>query len=63
MTDVFICDAVRTRFGRYGGSLSGVRPDDLAAGPLRAPGAPGSAWRFGLQSLSKRLLTNRQDGI
>ena len=32
----FICDAVRTPFGRYGGALSGVRTDDLAAVPLRA---------------------------
>ena len=31
MTDVYILDAVRTPFGRYGGALSGVRPDDLAA--------------------------------
>ena len=36
MTDVFICDALRTPFGRYGGALSGVRADDLAAVPLRA---------------------------
>jgi 3-oxoadipyl-CoA thiolase len=34
--DVFICDPVRTPIGRYGGSLSQVRPDDLAAVPLRA---------------------------
>jgi len=32
----FICDALRTPFGRYGGSLSGVRADDLGAVPLRA---------------------------
>jgi acetyl-CoA C-acetyltransferase len=32
----FICDAVRTPFGRYGGALGAVRPDDLAAVPLRA---------------------------
>jgi 3-oxoadipyl-CoA thiolase len=32
----FICDAVRTPFGRYGGVLSGIRTDDLAALPLRA---------------------------
>ena len=31
MIDAFICDAVRTPFGRYGGALSGVRTDDLAA--------------------------------
>ncbi len=33
---VFICDAVRTPFGRYGGSLASVRTDDLAALPLKA---------------------------
>jgi 3-oxoadipyl-CoA thiolase len=32
----YICDAVRTPFGRYGGALAGVRPDDLAAIALRA---------------------------
>jgi acetyl-CoA C-acetyltransferase/acetyl-CoA acyltransferase len=31
MTDTFVLDAVRTPIGRYGGALSGVRPDDLAA--------------------------------
>ncbi|MGG5839407.1 3-oxoadipyl-CoA thiolase [Huaxiibacter chinensis] len=36
MRDAFICDGVRTPIGRYGGALSGVRPDDLAAVPLRA---------------------------
>ena len=36
MTEAFICDAVRTPFGRYGGALSTVRTDDLAAIPLRA---------------------------
>ena len=36
MEHAYICDAVRTPFGRYGGSLAGVRPDDLAATPLRA---------------------------
>jgi acetyl-CoA acyltransferase len=36
MREVFICDAVRTPIGRYGGSLSSVRADDLAAIPLRA---------------------------
>jgi 3-oxoadipyl-CoA thiolase len=35
-THAFICDAVRTPFGRYGGALSSVRTDDLAAIPLRA---------------------------
>jgi acetyl-CoA acyltransferase len=32
----FICDAIRTPFGRYGGALSSIRPDDLGAIPLRA---------------------------
>ena len=36
MTPVFICDYIRTPIGRYGGALSSVRPDDLAAVPLRA---------------------------
>ncbi|MCD1618571.1 3-oxoadipyl-CoA thiolase [Salipiger manganoxidans] len=36
MRDVFICDYIRTPIGRYGGALSSVRPDDLAAIPLRA---------------------------
>jgi acetyl-CoA acyltransferase len=36
MHDAFICDAVRTPFGRYGGALSSVRADDLAAIPIRA---------------------------
>jgi 3-oxoadipyl-CoA thiolase len=36
MTDVFICDYIRTPIGRYGGALSSVRPDDLGAVPLRA---------------------------
>ncbi len=34
--DVFICDAVRTPIGRFGGALAGVRADDLAAIPLKA---------------------------
>jgi acetyl-CoA C-acetyltransferase len=36
MNHAFICDAVRTPFGRYGGALSSVRADDLGAIPLRA---------------------------
>ncbi|MDE3244756.1 MAG: 3-oxoadipyl-CoA thiolase [Acidobacteriota bacterium] len=36
MTDAFICDAVRTPIGAYGGSLSGIRTDDLAARPIQA---------------------------
>jgi len=36
MRDVFICDAVRTPIGRYGGALAKVRADDLAAVPIKA---------------------------
>lgn len=36
MRDAFICDAIRTPIGRYGGALSSIRPDDLGAIPLRA---------------------------
>ena len=46
MTDAFICDAIRTPFGRYGGALGGVRADDLAALPIAALIArnPGVDW-------------------
>jgi acetyl-CoA acetyltransferase len=46
-TDAFICDAVRTPFGRYGGSLSTVRTDDLATLPVKALMArnPNVDWR------------------
>ena len=36
MAEAFICDAIRTPFGRYGGALASVRADDLGAMPLRA---------------------------
>jgi len=36
MKEAFVCDAIRTPIGRYGGSLSSVRADDLGAVPLRA---------------------------
>ncbi len=36
MAEAFICDAIRTPIGRYGGALAGVRPDDLGAIPIRA---------------------------
>ncbi|MBU3647322.1 MAG: 3-oxoadipyl-CoA thiolase, partial [Limnohabitans sp.] len=36
MTHAYICDAIRTPFGRYGGALSSVRADDLAALPIQA---------------------------
>jgi len=46
MKDVFICDAIRTPIGRYAGSLSSVRADDLGAVPIRALMArnPGVDW-------------------
>src|SRR3954469_16321145 len=36
MTEAFICDYIRTPIGRFGGSLSSVRADDLGAIPLKA---------------------------
>ncbi len=36
MTHAYICDAIRTPFGRYGGALASVRTDDLAALPIKA---------------------------
>jgi len=36
MENAYICDAVRTPFGRYGGALASIRPDDLAAIPLKS---------------------------
>ena len=46
MQQAFICDAIRTPFGRYGGALSSVRADDLAAVPIKALMArnPGVDW-------------------
>jgi 3-oxoadipyl-CoA thiolase len=46
MPEAFICDAVRTPIGRYGGALAAVRPDDLAATAIRALVArhPGVDW-------------------
>ncbi len=46
MTQAFICDAIRTPFGRYGGALSSIRTDDLGAIPIKALMArnPGVDW-------------------
>ena len=46
MPDAFICDAVRTPIGRYGGSLSSVRPDNLLAHAIRtlAERNPKASW-------------------
>ena len=48
LPQAFICDAVRTPFGRYGGALSSVRTDDLGAIPIRAlmERNPGVDWAF-----------------
>ncbi|MEC9347815.1 MAG: 3-oxoadipyl-CoA thiolase [Pseudomonadota bacterium] len=47
MAEAFVCDAVRTPFGRFGGALKGVRADDLAAHPIRELMArrPGVDWQ------------------
>lgn len=47
MTEAFICDAVRTPFGRYGGSLASIRADDLGALPIKAlmERNPGVDWQ------------------
>jgi len=47
MSDAVVCDAIRTPFGRYGGALSVVRTDDLAAIPIRAlmERNPGVDWQ------------------
>ena len=47
MTEAYLCDGIRTPFGRYGGALSRVRPDDLAAVPLRALVARGTQADWG----------------
>jgi len=46
VTEAYICDGIRTPIGRYGGALSGVRTDDLAALPIKALIArnPGLDW-------------------
>ncbi|WP_322054909.1 3-oxoadipyl-CoA thiolase [Paraburkholderia bannensis] len=47
MTEAYICDAIRTPFGRYGGALKDMRADDLGAVPIRAliERNPGVDWR------------------
>ncbi|MBS0391897.1 MAG: 3-oxoadipyl-CoA thiolase [Proteobacteria bacterium] len=48
MTQAYICDAIRTPFGRYGGALAGVRTDDLGAVPIKAlmERNPGVDWKM-----------------
>jgi len=47
MNDAYICDAIRTPIGRYGGALKDVRADDLGAVPIKAliERNPGVDWR------------------
>ena len=47
MNDAYICDAIRTPIGRYGGALKDVRADDLGAVPIKAliQRNPGVDWR------------------
>ena len=54
LRDVFVCDAVRTPIGRYGGALANVRTDDLAAIPIKAliSAIPGSTGRGSMRSCS-----------
>ena len=52
MTEAFICDAVRTPIGRYGGALAGVRTDDLGGDPAR--GAPAAQRGRGLAGGRRR---------
>jgi len=54
LREVFLCDAVRTPIGRYGGALAKVRTDDLAAIPLRrwSPATPRSIGRRSTRSCS-----------
>ncbi len=50
MNEAYICDAIRTPFGRYGGALSAVRADDLAALPIKALMARNADGRLGARS-------------
>ena len=50
MTQAYICDAIRTPIGRYGGAFSSVRADDLAAIPIRALIARNPGRRLGRAS-------------
>ena len=61
MTEVYICDYIRTPIGRFGGALAMVRADDLGAVPLRGlmarnAGIDSVAVGYGAQSM-ERLLT------
>ena len=50
MTDAYIIDALRTPIGRYGGALSSVRPDDLAAHVIKAAVDRGAAGKAGTRA-------------
>ena len=57
MREVYICDAVRTPIGRFGGALASIRADDLAAVPLKALIARESGRRLALLGGSEPKLT------
>ena len=59
-TQAFICDAVRTPFGRYGGALSSVRADDLGAIPIKALMARNA--KVDWAAVDRRALRLRQPG-
>ena len=62
MTHAYICDAIRTPFGRYGGALSSVRADDLAALPIKAlmERNPTVDWSQAVSYTHLTLPTNRE---
>ena len=60
ITEAFICDAVRTPFGRYGGALASVRTDDLGAIPIKALMARNA--KVDWAAVSRRALRLRQPG-
>ena len=59
MQQAWICDAVRTPFGRYGGALAAVRADDLGAAPSKALVQLNGASMVGHR---RRCLRHRQPG-
>ena len=62
MGEVFVCDAVRTPIGRFGGSLAKVRADDLAATPIKALMAkhPNLDWSAGRRGLFRLRQSGRR---
>ena len=63
MTEAFICDAVRTPIGRYGGVLAPMRTDDLGAVPIAALMArhPRLDWAAAVHDVHRRRPGHRRD--